>query len=511
MYRPFEYIERKIRKDYETEMYEKFECAAYSEKKEIGSVLKTAFSFYEKILEDNLKKAASIDMLAFVLSEYENYYEMSIRYKKGELSEQEISFWGEYGSKTKRALKYLSEKIVAKLPNEVGDNIDHQAALSHCWIAAEEMVALYMSSQVGYSLFPEDCQLTIEDRTKYNFMQFKCDKLENAFNSLNLHGFSNNEELALSQPFDANIQNEYFGNVFKKLFNIDYSSCLYLIQSLIGYFKVDPSDELKYCYFEKDKMVSCLASDYAEYGLTEEQIVTLLAGFTITKDKLEDRVLYKPKQEYRALRRAFFEVNDNGKNVVLFSKSMALEELSHLIRSVSFRKLPSEWLVLDKQIRLELDKFSNFSGSWFESFLIEKLSESNIKCERSLKKIKINGKNNYIPDTVGDIDVIAQVGNELHIIECKMVQFASEPTGYIDDFDKFVCDKKSYRAKFNKKICWVEKNIDLLKTYLISKGFVFPHDPVIKPVMVTFYPTIVSDFIDEFLCLDVNEYLKQSL
>ncbi|ELV8759725.1 hypothetical protein QNE81_004316, partial [Vibrio vulnificus] len=277
MYRPFEYIERKIRKDYETEMYAKFECAAYSEKKEIGSVLKTAFLFYEKILEDNLKKAASIDMLAFVLSEYENYYEMSIRYKKGELSEQEISFWGEYGSKTKRALKYLSEKIVAKLPNEVGDNIDHQSALSHCWIAAEEMVALYMSSQVGYSLFPEDCQLTIEDRTKYNFMQFKCDKLENAFNSLNLHGFSNNEELALSQPFDANIQNEYFGNVFKKLFNIDYSSCLYLIQSLIGYFEVDPSDELKCCYFEKDKMVSCLASDYAEYGLTEEQIVTLLA------------------------------------------------------------------------------------------------------------------------------------------------------------------------------------------------------------------------------------------
>lgn len=511
MYRPFEHIERKIRTDYEAEIYANFERGVYCEKEEVGSVIKTAFSFYEKILEDNLSKVASIDMLAFVLSEYENYYEMSIRYKKGELSEQEVNFWGEYGSKTKRALKYLSEKIVAKLPNEVDDNVDHQAALSHCWIAAEEMVALYMSIQVGQSLFPEECQLTIEDSKKYNFIQFKCEKLENAFNALNLHGFANNEELAFSPPFDSNIQNEYLGDVFKKHFNIDYSSCLYLIQSLIGYFNIYQGNELKYCYFEKDNMVSCLASDYSEHDLTEEQVVTLLAGFTITKDKLEDRALYKPKQEYRALRRAFFEVNDNGKSVVLFSKSMALEELSNLIRSVSFRKLPSEWTVLDEKMRLELDRFSNFSGSWFENFLIKKLSENNIKCERTLKKIKINGKNNHIPDTVGDIDVIAQIGNELHIIECKMVQFTSEPTGYIDDLDKFVYDKKSYRVKFNKKICWVEKNIDLIKTYLISKGFVFSSDPVIKPVMITFHPTIVSYFINEFLCLDVNEYLKKSL
>ncbi|PIB15124.1 hypothetical protein [Vibrio rotiferianus] len=508
MYRPLEGIERKIRKDYESEIYANFARGAYCEKDQIGDVLKKAFSFYEQILEFNLSKAASIDMLTFILSEYENYCEMSIRYKKGELSEQEIKFWGEYGSKTKRALKYLAEKIVAKLPNQVDDNIDHKVALSHCWIAAEEMVELYMSSQIGYSLFPEECQLIIEDSKNYNFVEFKCNKLKNAFDKLDLHGFSNNEELAFSPPFDANVQNEYFEAVFKKYFNIDYSSCLYLIQSLIGCFNIDQNDEIKYCYFEKDKMVSCLASDYSKFGLTEEQVVTLLAGFTITKDKLEDRVLYKPKQEYRALRRAFFEVEDNGKSVVLFSKSMALEELSQLVRSVSFRKLPSEWTVLDKKMSLGLDRFSNFSGSWFEDFLIKKLKENNIKCERSLKKMKVNGKNTHIPDAVGDIDVIAQVGKELHIIECKMVQFSSEPTGYIDDLDKFVYDKKSYRKKFDNKISWAEENIELLKKHLTSKGFIFSSDPVIKPIMITFYPTIVSDFIDEFLCLDVNEYLK---
>ncbi|HGS5441775.1 TPA: hypothetical protein ACMDUN_003559, partial [Vibrio cholerae] len=508
MYEPQKEIELLVRKSYEAEIFGKFKKGTYDKKEDIGSVLKTAFEFYNNILTIHLNKVASIDMLAYVLSEYDHYYDLSIKYKKNELSEEEKELWNSRGSRTKRAIKFLAEKIVKRLPNNMCNEIDHHRELSYCWIAAEEMVALYMASQVGFSLFPDDCVLTISDGGNYNFIEFRCKKLESAFEKIPLHDFSTNYELSEVPPFDVSVQNDYFKEIFIDLFNIDYASSLALIQYLINCFKEEPSAVIKSFNFQSSTMIPALSQDYSEYGVSIEQISNLLGGFSLSKEKLKERLLYKPKQEYRALRRAFFEVEDKNEKVILFSKSMALEELSQLIRSVCFRKLPSEWLELNKGIEKSLANFSNYTGSWFEDYLIAKLKEQGFECERSLKKFKVNGKNLYIPDSVGDIDIVAKVGDKLHIIECKMVQFASEPNGYLDDFDKFIKSDKSYKSKFNKKIRWVKDNIDVLRENLLAKGWVLDSNIICEPFMVTFYPTIVSQFISDFNCLDINTYIN---
>lgn len=515
MYRPQTNIEKKVRKAYEEEIFKNFKVGVYDNKDDITKILNLSFEFYEKILNDHLEKSASIHMLAHTLSEYDNYCELTEKHKKGTASKKEKDFFNEHGSKTKRALKYIAEKIVCHLPNEIKKNPNKTKAkkkyyenLSYCWIAAEEMVSLYMSSLLSFSLFPDDCKLKISENTNYNFIEVECEKITSALNTMSIHEFYSAEnDLSQVPPFDPNVQNRYFEEVFKTSFSLDYSSCLYLIQSLIGYFETDKKSTIKSHFFDKRNMISLLASDYSNYNVSEDQIDRILAGFSLSKENLQDRILYKPKQEYRASRRAFFEVKDGEKEIVLFSKSMALEEFDQLVRNVSFRKLPSEWLNLDQQMNTVLANFSNYTGSWFEEYLTEKLHEKGFKFEKSLKKIIADGKTIYVPADVGDIDVLAQVGNCLHIIECKMVQFASEPTGYIDDVDKFITRDKSYRAKFNKKISWVEDNKELIKKHLISKGFEIDSELRIETFMITFFPTITSDLISEFKCIDINKYL----
>lgn len=511
MFRPLKEIELKVREEFEREIYRNFELGTYRDKEEIGDILKVSFSFYDFILESFLDKAASIDMLGFILSEYDYYCDLAIKQKKGELSDDESDFWDEYASKSKRALKYLAEKIVTYLPNEVDKNVDIHEALSYCFIASEEMVALYMNSQVGYSLFPDDCVLTITGKGGYNFVDFQCDKLTSAYKNLDMHNFRKKNDLSKISPFDPDIQNKFLGCVFKDNFNLDYSSTLYMIQSLIGYFEADPSESIKSFSFNRDSMIKALANDYNNHAMTEDLVSKILNGFTLSKENLGSRVLYKPKQEYRTLRRAFFEVKTNNGSEILFSKAMALEEFGQIFLSACFKKMPKEWKSLDDRIEKSLAKLSNYTGSWFEEHLMTCLEEKGIKCVRSLKKLKINGNNEYIPESVGDIDILVIVGNTLHVIECKMVQYSSEPTGYIDDMSKFVTNSKSYESKFVKKINWVEENLEKLRLHLKEDGLMIEPDIKIKPFMVTFYPTIASDFIKGFTCIDIAKYLETSL
>ena len=73
MFRPLKEIELKVREEFEREIYRNFELGTYRDKEEIGDILKVSFSFYDFILESFLDKAASIDMLGFILSEHDYY------------------------------------------------------------------------------------------------------------------------------------------------------------------------------------------------------------------------------------------------------------------------------------------------------------------------------------------------------------------------------------------------------------------------------------------------------
>lgn len=507
MFRPSKEVEVSVRKAYEAEIYEKFEIGTFHEKDIVGEILKAGFSYYESLLSTYLEKSASIDMLAFILSEYDGYLELSLKHKKNELEEEESSFWVEYGSKSKRAIKYLAEKIVCHLPNEVSRDLDHVEALSYCWIAAEEMVSLYMIREVSYSLFPEDCYVIISERTNYNFIEFKCDKLEKAIGEMNVNDFirkSTNQEIF---PFDYHKQNDFLGEAFKNHFKLDYSTTLGLIQHLINAFEENGSD-IRSFRFVKNNMVAALSEDFQKYDVNKDIVLNILSGFSLSKNNLTKRVLYKPKQEYRAFGRSLFEIETENGCEILFSKRMASEELTQLIVSVCFRKLPKEWIDLGPDVKKSLDKLSNYAGSWFESFLLSFLNERKVQHVKSLKKIKVDGKTEFIPDGVGEIDIIAIVGESLHLIECKMVQFSSEPTRYVDDVVKFTRGEKSYAQKFRRKINWVKENFGKIIKHLENVGVDVKNVKEVKPYMVTYYPTIAASLINDFVCLDHLDYIE---
>lgn len=507
MFRPSKEIEVSVRKAYEAEIYEKFEIGTFHGKDIVGEILKAGFSYYESLLSTYLEKSASIDMLAFILSEYDSYLELSLKHKKGELKEEESSFWNEYGSKSKRAIKYLAEKIIYHLPNEVSSDFEHLEALSYCWIAAEEMVNLYMISEVSYSLFPNDSYVIISERTNYNFIEFKCDKLEKAVGDLDINNFIRK---ITNQPpllFDYQKQNEFLGDAFKKHLKLDYSTTLGLIQHLINAFE-ENSSNIRTFSFVRDDMAAALAEDFQKYDVNKDIVLNILSGFSLSKSNLTERVLYKPKQEYRAFGRSLFEVETENGCEILFSKRMASEELTQLIQSVCFRKLPKEWINLGPDVKKSLDKLSNFAGSWFENFLLSFLNERKVQYVKSLKKIKIDGEAEFIPDDVGEIDIIAIVGGSLHLIECKMVQFASEPTRYVDDVAKFIRGEKSYAPKFRRKINWVKENFEKIITHLENVGVDVKNVKDFKPYMVTYYPTIAASLIHDFACLDHLDYIE---
>ncbi|WP_047517851.1 hypothetical protein [Vibrio harveyi] len=515
MFRPLKKIEKAVRKDYETAIFSKFELGKYVGHEQVGNILNTSFSFYEQLLHKHLTEGASIDMLADVLGEYDYYYELSVRYKSGQLSSEEESFWEEYGKNSKRAIKYLSEQIVNYLPNQTKNNLDHRECLSYCLIAAEEMVSSYMSSDCSYSLSPDDCTLEVKDKTNYNFLHFKCDSVSNIIDSLNMNQYFSKRDIYLSQkevtlPMEHSYQAEILDDIFKQSFNLTYSQSIGVINGLINICK-QSSDGVRYSWFNKENMISALAEDLSELNVTKEQIATIISGFTLSSSNLSQRKIFSPKQEYRALKRAFFEVNTDEGIIVLFSQTMAIESLTQLMLSACFRQFPTEWIEFNKGMSKKLDQLSNSTGKWFEDILAGEYESRGINYAQSLKKIKLNGKNINTPGGVGEIDFLAVVGNELHIVECKFVQFASEPRLYLDDKSKFTKGDKSYSAKFMRKVNWVNENVDAIKEHLNNLGIRTNEIKSTRAIMVTFFPTIAKGLIKEYDCVDFTEYFEHSL
>lgn len=515
MLRPSHEVERIVRKKYEDAIFSKFSVGKYDGAEQVKNVLDTSFEFYESILNEYLEKSASIDMLAFVLSEYDEYYELSNLYKKGELSSEQMKFWEENGNKSKRAIKYLSEQLVNFLPNTPKPNIDHKECFFYCFIACEEMVASYMSSEMAHSIEPNECSLEIRERSNYNFIDYKPTKASEVINNLGINEFLiklydyinlNN----IKMPFDCDAQAQYLNCVFKETFNMTYIESLSILNELIEICE-PKSSEISSVWFNRDRMIAALAIDRSSTGILERDISNVISGFSLSSNNLNDRKIFKPKQEYRLFRRAFLVIPNEHEQLVIFSKAMALESLMQLTSAVCFRKLPTEWLEINCNISKKLDLISNNTGSWFEKILSDEYDSRNIKYLRSLKKIKVNGKNVNIPKGVGEIDFLAIVGNKLHIIECKMVQFASEPRHYLDDIAKYTRGEKSYSAKFSRKIDWVYTNLDDIKLHMEECGLNVFELITVDPIMVTFYPTVAKAFIEKHSCVDFITYCEEEL
>jgi hypothetical protein len=109
-----------------------------------------------------------------------------------------------------------------------------------------------------------------------------------------------------------------------------------------------------------------------------------------------------------------------------------------------------------------------------------------------------------IPEDVGDLDFIGyhSVRREILLVEAKMTFTGLEAQLWRDDVDQFVRGKKPYADQFRRKRQWVSDNFISICRLLGA-----PPESDFTSRILTLYPCIASEFIDDFQCQSITEFM----
>ena len=247
-------------------------------------------------------------------------------------------------------------------------------------------------------------------------------------------------------------------------------------------------------------------------GYPAKSVQQALDGFTITKDGMasEGRKIFRPKQEYRAFRRAFFEMPDETGPHLAWSKEMAIESYIHLGFGMAFGQFPREWA--SPVVRAAGGRLSNARGKWFESVVASNFDKVGIIGVASAKDQIGRGEVALrIPQDIGEIDFlgISPRDDAVIVAECKCVQGSYEPNTDRDDIKDFIAGDDAYMKKLAKKAEWVFSNIAAVCSALPSVNSAVPKSDVrqVRSIMVTYYPSPAALFWDKAPCVSLTEFM----
>ena len=242
----------------------------------------------------------------------------------------------------------------------------------------------------------------------------------------------------------------------------------------------------------------------ATSGINQDLVRKILAGFTLHKAAMEreGRVMWNPKQEFRALRRAFFEFPHPAGTHLVWSRGMAKESYIWLLSGVCFQHLPEEWLT--EETKAGLAEASNACSKWFETCAAENLKSVGFQGQAFKDSVRIGRNALEIPNLVGQLDFLGYsvTENLLLLAEFKIVEEGTEPRFYRDAISQFVRNKGNYAAKFRRKIAWIKDNQTRIAKMFNPDGRL----PQLATAMITLYPSFASFFIDDFRCVSITHF-----
>ena len=511
IFRPRDKFEDFVYQYVKDNVFEKFDSGTYTERKKIVQIVNFEFQIYYDLINHNLDKIQPLHFSQFLFQEYENYGRVEELFKAGRLSAANEDFWQKYGGYARRAIKHLLELICIK--GNFEKNIDHisiaeqEKSISVMFIAAEEMISLYMRSHL-YNAFYEEIELVLDES---QFIYF--DVKQDAEVRYDVRTIIRESDRYIPSP--SILRNRQFHNAilkdgFLETFGADYASILDGLQKLVIRLDDSQRDELDECrIISKNEAIDMLSIILSIENIQAESIID---GFSLTAQKMldEGRELNRPKQQYRAYKRGFFLISYKDLSYFIFSKRMALECLQILESEVAFKKLPPEWI--SKPISKGLDVLNNQAGRWFEKVVVKNLLDVGINGVSSVKKLTFkNGKKIHVPPDVGEIDFLglSKKNDIIIIVEIKQVGFATEPRMYMDDLDKFVTGKNNYSDKFERKFEWIKENYLDVAKYLEEKLSCSTSVRKVAYVMITHYPTFIGPKINKFSCLSITEFMMQ--
>lgn len=500
---------------HEDRVYDRIKCAVfkhfnpgrYTDKAVIVKIVNLMYSEYYAILDEYLPKVSPRDFVTYLVAEYERYGQVSDAHKRHKLSEEDDLFWLGYAMHSRRGIKHVLELLCRS--NMASDKVaktkeEQEDAISMIFIAAEELVSLYMRSD-NYNGVLDEVTLTLDPAQHTYFHvdqdgQLKFDIRESVRDL---------EKYVPSPMFlqDTQAHAEILDTSFMATLGLSYKDALGTLAWIIEQYSDKNDPEALGMFLGREAIDTIVLN----FHVTSEQAERLLNGFSLSAKTMEDRELFKPKQEYRAYKRAFFKDAVDGVDWVFFSRRMAWESLTLLTSEVPFRKLPPEWQ--SASLKKALDVLSLKAGRWFEQVVERSLKTRGIAGSSSIKTLSLgNGQTLKVPPEVGEIDFLGfdEAKKLLVIIEVKQVGFATEPRMFRDDQSKFIEGSNSYSAKFIKKYNWVLENVESVEQHFSHKFNLDTSLELAGYAMITLYPTIASTKIKDFSCVSISEFMNRS-
>jgi hypothetical protein len=360
-------------------------------------------------------------------------------------------------------------------------------------------------------IFPKDTTIEIYPEGSTPFWELKLHKTYNLNQDVRRDTANRNSFVGpeISSPLlNIDQHDQILGSALKDTIGASYKEAIRALRMVIEGSQPAPGG-FPTLFIHSSNLVDIVSSQTL---LPVKTVKTILNGFTITKTAMESegRELWKPKQEYRAFRRAFFEMPHSSGMHIAFSKRMAMECWLQLTLNVVFNQFPIEWR--SQSVDSGLATLSNLAGTWFENTVEKNLRRIGFIGLRSIKKrIGENQNAIYIPGDVGEIDFLgySENGRLMIVAECKMVQGSYEAKFFRDDMSDFVTSKKSYLNKFRRKVEWVIQNRDAVISALSSSGI---YSNAVEPgsivtAIITFFPNIAQYFIHEYPCISLTNLM----
>ncbi len=512
LFRPDHVAEARITRSFERSIRSKFEIGTYSDIKTINNILHHCFAFFENKIGKFLPYLASRDFLQFVLYQYELSALIHREYISGKLTVEESEEWRRLEPVFRRSCKYILEMVTLIQPGEsasVGSTIGLPMT-NELWSCAEQAVEFYLMSDQIYMVSPDGSTMTLLPPGNHPFLTADTRQFPGLHEAIKEDREFSDRYISDSYDFDFSAHDTILGSSFLDFVGVKYKEAIGIIEAV--YLKCEPAkDGFPVFFIHRSGLIE---RAHELTGLPIDALERSLNGFTITKEHMEaeSRVVYRPKQEYRALRRGFFRMAHATGDHLAFSKEMAKENLINLINSVVFQKFPREWI--NEDISNRLSKISNLAGEWFEDIVYENLRVLGFVGLKSLESYIGQGALQVtIPEHVGEIDILGYFPNRrlFLVAECKMVGASVEGNFFRGDLSDFVLGNNSYHEKFLRKQVWVKENIvEICKALEVSCDFndsVIPNR--IASVMVTYYPCIAQWFINEYPCINLTQLMRK--
>lgn len=515
LFRPHASSELVIRHEAEASVADAYGQGKYANRGVINAILHSLFAFYDSKLKEALEQVASRDFMEFVLDQYDRSATIDARFKRGELSPADNTRWSTLGPVFRRACKYVAE-CTCMIATDVPITGDEQTILEstdQCWICAELMVQYAMLSDQTFHLFPDDTTLelwpadqndwivlSVADASRYEAFQERI-RQDTASRSAYIDeskGIYSRQRIL-----------EHLDEVFRADCGFALTDALGFIQSLNTH-AIQRGNGFDVPFVSKTQILSCLTADY---GLSTQHADTLLDGVCLQSEKMrtEGRVVWRPKQEYRAFARPFFEFPHPSGTHLVWSREMAKECWAMLFTRLAQKQIPPEWR--SDNTAHAIEGYVSSITRAFEDTVNLQLCKAGVSARR-YKSSSGSGSGNplVIPGSIGEIDTLGFWAEQglLIVGEVKLVKSATEPATFRDDIDKFIKKGNNYVEQLKRKTKWALENMERIGQSLSAeKGF--PEPVVIRkvaPVLITYYPSFVSYFIDDVPCVSLCELLQ---